>query len=371
LKKKVTYILSFIEKSLGFEWLVEKIDREKFELSFILLGSKDTAISSFLSRHQVPFVEIEYRSKRHFLQGLFSTISELRKFKPDIVHTHLFDGGRIGITAAWLLRIKTRIYTRHYSSYHHDYFPRAVMFDKYINSLSTVIVSISPVVTSVLIQREHVDPQKIVYIPHGFDFSYFVEKKEEADYLREKYSIREYPVIGVVSRYNELKGIHFIIEAFSRLLKNYPSAHLVLANAEGDYKAVLQNLLREKLPVGRYTEIQFEENNRALYAMFDLFIHVPIAADAEAFGQTYVEALAMKVPSVFTLSGIAHEFVKSDFNALVVGYKNADEIYEAMTRLLSDGALRERLSANGYKSVFPFTADRMVAQLERLYSSVT
>jgi glycosyltransferase involved in cell wall biosynthesis len=367
MKRNVTYILSFIEKSLGFEWIVERIDRDRINLSFVLLGKKGTPLSNFLQHQNIPFIEIEYKDKRDFPRGLFLTITALRKFESHVIHAHLFDAGRIGILAGWLLGLKTRIYTRHYSTYHHNYFPGAVVFDRLINLLSTKIVSISPIVTRVLTQREQVNPRKIAYVPHGFDFNYFVVNDEERTLVQKKYNINSTPVIGMISRYDELKGIQFVIDAVSKLRADFPNAHLVLANATGSFKAPLQKLLREKLPPGSFTEITFEENVRALYASFDVFVHVPIAADLEAFGQTYIEALAMRIPSVFTLSGIAHEFIRHDVNALVVDYKNADVIYHALVRLLKDKNLRHGLAARGYESVLSFTADKMVSQLQELY----
>ena len=64
-------------------------------------------------------------------------------------------------------------------------------------------------------------------------------------------------------------------------------------------------------------------------------MHVPIDSMSEAFGQTYIEALASRVPSIFTLSGIACEFAKDRVNCLVVPYKDSDSIQLALESIFS------------------------------------
>jgi hypothetical protein len=63
---------------------------------------------------------------------------------------------------------------------------------------------------------------------------------------------------------------------------------------------------------------------------------VPIDDTIEAFGQTYIEALISGVPSVFTLSGVASEFIENGKNALVVDYKNSEQISVAIDQILTN-----------------------------------
>ena len=51
-----------------------------------------------------------------------------------------------------------------------------------------------------------------------------------------------------------------------------------------------------------------------LLKIFDIFIHIPKLGDKEAFGQTYVEALLLKTPCIFSNTGVAKEFTNHEQN---------------------------------------------------------
>jgi glycosyltransferase involved in cell wall biosynthesis len=271
--------------------------------------------------------------------------------------------------AARLAGVKKRIYSRHHAAFHHEYFPAAIKYDRFVNFLSTDIVAISEVVKKVLLDYESVSPRKVHVIHHGFDLEAFrMVSEEKITAMRKKYLPESaYPVIGLISRYIEWKGVQYVIPAFAELLKVYPKAHLIIANARGYYGKEVSKLL-EKIPLGSYTEIPFEGDLFSLYKLFDVFVHVPVSYNTEAFGQTYVEALAAEIPSVFTLSGVAPEFIKDRVNAVVVDYKNSKAIYNAVIELLENEPLKNTLIRNGLKSVEPFSLDIFISKLEELYS---
>jgi glycosyltransferase involved in cell wall biosynthesis len=366
---KVTYVISNIDKALAFEWVIERLSTQKFELSFILLNPGKSVLEEVLIQKKILFTRITYQGKKDLLKAISGIRHFLKDNRTQVVHCHMFDANVAGLLAAKSLGIRKRIFTRHHATFHHEYFPRAVWYDRFINFLATDIVAISENVRSVLIEKEKVKPQKIKLIHHGFELSEFKNASaDKLNLLRGRYLSRtSYPVIGVISRYFELKGIQYIIPAFKELLKEYPEAHLLLANATGNYKAEIQALL-QSLPKKSYTEITFEPDLFSLYQLFDIFIHVPINPQIEAFGQTYVEALAAGVPSIFTLSGVATEFVEHGKNALVVPFEDSDAIYNSCMQILSDNHLKKTLVKEGEKCVQErFGIDIMIGNLENLY----
>jgi glycosyltransferase involved in cell wall biosynthesis len=367
-RTRVVYIISHIDKAIGFEWIAGSINAEKFELIFILLNDKPSTLAKRLQSRGIEVHEMPVGPKWKWPFLYLRLARKLRKLRPDVIHSHMYVADMIGQLAGKTVGVKKRIYTRHSSNESRKYH-RKSRIDRIVNSSCTHILAISENVKNILVKEENVDPSRIRLIHHGFDLPRFNVLKEDIDQLQRKYNPgNRRPVIGVVARYSHWKGIQHTIEAFTELLKDYPGALLILANAKkGDYKNEIAALL-SRLPEGSYHEIEFEENLFALYQLFDVYVHVPVDEELEAFGQTYVEALAAGIPSVFTLSGVAREFIKHERNALVVDYQNPGEIKNAVARLLTDKALCKQLGEAGWLDVQQFSLDKMIHKLEDFYA---
>ena len=368
-KLDICIIVSNVSYALPHNWFVQYINSSKFNVSYILLNKDATPLEDFLISKNIKTTRVKYTGKKDLFFSFFKVFYTLLLNRPKIIHCHLFDASIIGLLAGKILFIKKRIYTRHHSDYHHTYYPKAVRYDLFNNLLSTKIVAISNNVANILIHYEHVSPKKISIIEHGFDLNefYYVAPKRVIE-LKKKYNILEAsrPIIGVISRYMDLKGIQYIIPAFKETLKKHPNALLVLSNTNGTYKNEIQKLLIT-IPEENYIEIVFERDIAALYRLFSVFIHVPIDKKTEAFGQTYIEALASEIPCIFTLSGIAADFVVNDYNALVVDYKNSAEISISIEKILTDKILTQKLMQNGKKSILKFDYTSYIKKLEDLY----
>lgn len=369
MKPRVTYIISNVEKASEFEWAALEL-KDVLDLDFVFLNpSPKTHLSDYLKNLGIPVHFILYRGKKDLPLAFFKICGLLLKKRPQAVHTHLFDASLAGLTAAFLLRIRQRILTRHHSDFHHQYFKHAVKYDLWCNRMANRIIAVSKNVKNILVQLEHVDPAKITVIYHGLNFDDFVSSPERIAAIRKKYQLDAgSPVIGVVSRFTEWKGIQYIIPAFIELLKSHPQACLVLANANGDYEPKIMALLSAVSP-DQYRLIRFENDIASLFKSFDVFVHAPVDETSEAFGQIYIESLACKVPSVFTLSGIASEFIVDKRNALVVDHRNSQQIYAAITLLMQDAALRHALIEQANKDVRQFSFKTKFDELKKIYLS--
>jgi glycosyltransferase involved in cell wall biosynthesis len=370
-KIKVVYVISRIDYALAFDWVEKYLDKSKYELHFIFLNPSVPKLHLDFIERGVYSHYICFNAKVQYPKVAFKLMRLLMNIKPDVMHAHLIDACLVSLPVAYLLGIKKRVYTRHHSTYHFDYFPNAVKYDRLINFLATDIIAISANVYNVLVNREGAKKDKVKIIHHGFELNRFSDiNQANVDALKLKYNpIGKQPVVGVISRFTEWKGVQYIIPAFKKLLQDYPNALIILANAQGDMQDEINKQLSESLN-GSFVTIKFEKDLYSLYKLFDVFVHVPIDESSEAFGQTYVEALAAGVPSVFTKSGIAAEFIEDKYNALVVDFKNTDSIYEALKLLLANADLKHSLITNGRNSVFSmFDVTKMIQSLEDLYAS--
>ena len=364
---RVTYIVANVDRAVAFEWVADLLDKDRFELDFIILNPGPSALEDALARRGIPYERVIYRGYRDLPGALLRVIRRLRRTRPRTVHAHLLPSCMAGLTAAYLLRVTQRVYTRHHSTFHHDYSPRWVTVDRLIDRLATHVVAISENVDYVLRNMEGVPPGKTRLVHHGFRFADFDEvPPRNVEALRAKYDVgSSAPVIGVISRYIEWKGIEYIVEAARIVLSTYPNALFIFANAQGN--PTIGAMVRT-LPAQNYREIPFEPDLFALYRLFDVYVHVPVDPRIEAFGQTYVEALIAGVPSVFTLSGVATEFIQDGRNALVSPHRAPARTAEGILRILADDDLARRLSQAGRKDVESrFRAEQMVEALSAIY----
>jgi glycosyltransferase involved in cell wall biosynthesis len=368
--KRLVYVISHVEKSLPFEWVVSRLARE-YHLTVILLNPSTSAFESFLSTNGIPVRRITYRSKTDFPLAFLRLFFFFLKTRPNIIHAHLLDAQLVGLSAAWLAGVRKRIYTRHTSTFHHQYHPKGVRYDRISNRLATQIVSVSQATDHTLLELEQMTPAKIFRIPHGFELELFADVADErVQALSARWSIQpHYPTVGVVARLIEWKGVESIVRAFAEFQRLCPESQLILCNASGPQETTIRRLLVE-LSVKNVRLIPFEEDAPALYRFFDILVHTPVDPWCEAFGQVYIEAMASGVPMVVTRSGIAAELVSDHVNALVVPFRDAAVITKALEELWKDEELRKKLASNARQDVVSrFGIEPMISALKRLYDA--
>lgn len=358
--KKVTWIISDINKSHQFEGLLTLL-KEHVELSFVLINMRATPMDRFIMDLGCPSVHLRVTTRFYFLSTFFRCVRFLKANEPDVVHCHLQKAGLIGLLAARVSGINKRIYTRHHSTFHHQYARKGVWLDRVQNLLATDIVAISRVVEGVLCQLEGVSKDKVHVIHHGFRYP-------EKEIVPQK-EIGSAPVIGVISRAIEWKGIQYVLPAFQQLLEDYPSAVLVVCGVKGPFREQVDRMLR-LIPAENIREIAFSEQIEEVYQMMDIYVHVPVNSQIEAFGQTYVEALAAGKPCVFTKSGIANEFIEDGKNALVVPYRDSKAIEQAIRVLLANSKQAHSMALKGQEVVRRlFRVQDQVLKLHELYEA--
>ena len=173
-----------------------------------------------------------------------------------------------------------------------------------------------------------------------------------ADGLRARLGIpADAPLILYVGRIAAGKGIDHLLEA----AKQIPAAHVVLSGPDDRHGVTTQAPRVHTLPMT-------DEPPRDLYPQADVFV---LASAGESFGMVAAEAAAAGTPVVVSdRCGVAGFF--EDGEALVVPYDRA-AVVEAIRRVLSDDALRERLARGGVEAARRTSWDRVTDLQEEIY----
>ena len=150
----------------------------------------------------------------------------------------------------------------------------------------------------------------------------------------------------------------------------YTLTQFLLANARGPYKNQINKYLK-LLPENSYRLVDFETNINSFYQLFNIFVHVPIDADCEAFGQVYIESLALKIPSIFTKSGVGSEFLEHKKNCYIANFKDSISILDGLIYFTTvNQEIKNKILNTGYNSVCEkFSINRMLNNLNILYFS--
>jgi glycosyltransferase involved in cell wall biosynthesis len=368
---RIVYVVWYEGRLPLLESVAHGTDRTRFDLSFILMNCAAPPLAPLLDSLGIPWIHIPFRRRAHIPRAMLLIWRHCREVKPQIVHTHFMNACLAGLTAAAVARVPIRIHTRHHAGplTWKQRPPWQELYDFYNNAMSTTIIAPSDVVRDALTKRNRVRPDKVAVLHHGFDLDADHVSDDRVRSLRERHGIGDaHPIIGVVSRYEETKGIQYIVPAVERLLETYPNALLLLAPARGTYQAQLAPIIA-RIPPRNRREIAFEDDVFALYKLFDVFVHAPTGVAMEGFGQVYIEAMAAGVPSVITRAGIADEMTRDRDNAVVVPYRDADAIYRGLRDVLEDDELRETIMRNGRRDARAFTARAMIEGLEAIYES--
>ena len=367
---KVVYIISVMHRSVFFEHTADRLRNAGIDMTFIMIDGGQTPLSDMLIANGFKVYFVEAERLLFSWKAIGDCVRILKDESPQLVHCHFGKANFIGLISAFISRVPIRVYTRHQGQLLTPT-KKELMLDHLQNKLATHIIAITEVTKQLLIW-EGVKEEKIKIVHHGFDIEQMMNfDSAAASKIKAKYNPEgKYPVVGVIARWLEWKGIHYVISAFKELLKEYPNAKLCLFNItlNSDYSNEISRMLSE-LPAGSYEAVEFEDDIYNLYRLFDMYVHVPVNPYCEAFGQIYIEALASGVPSIFTLSGIAREFISED-NAFIVDFKNSDQIFEKMNEILSKQKDMDQLLKNGQEVVKRmFTVDVYMSNLLAAYRS--
>lgn len=148
--------------------------------------------------------------------------------------------------------------------------------------------------------------------------------------------------IGCVSRIDKLKGTHVLLQAFGRLAARYPSVDLVLAG-DGPEMGRLRSAVKSMDLAGRVTLTgQFSGDVAELVSSFDIYAFPSLW---EGLPYAVLEAMRAGCAIVSTDVGGIPEAVVEGESGLLVDAGSADELAEALARLVADPALRRRLGA--------------------------
>jgi len=325
---RILAVLSDVDFSPQLIAILQNLRDCGADLRVVIIGNTELQVAKQIALLGWDLKHITKRGKFGSLLNLFLLAVEIVKFRPKTLFASGQFAAGIGMLSARLLNVPNRVFIRHHSSYHHKFKMKfGIMVDRMSNRLATAIVAVSKVVKDILIRDEAVNPDKVSVIYNGIDLVNF-RREAILSEPRSTHTISNSRLlnIGVISRLTEWKGVEYTAAAFVRLQRDFPDSRLHIVGAFGDSYSDVKNIL-SKVASEKYTLEESNSNIPLFLQEIDVFVHVPVGIDDEAFGIVYIEALASGVTCIFTQSGVLNELETPDRYAHVVKFRNSEEIY--------------------------------------------
>lgn len=213
---------------------------------------------------------------------------------------------------------------------------------------SASLLAVSSATGRDLLECYRLPAAKVRVVPSGVDPEFFeLPTKRQVDAAR--------PYLLCVSTLHPHKNLDRLLEAFAQFHRLRPEFRLVIAGLRGFYTRELERL-REELALADAVEFTGWVPHAALlelYAGASAFIY---PSRFEGFGLPVLEALAAGLPVACSDIGPLAEVAATA--ALRFDPLDTGAMLDAMLRVASDEALRERLSRDGpmRAGLFPWSA---------------
>ena len=342
---------------------IKNMEGTEFETTVVI--PRKSALAHELSSLPCSVIEADNCADTSFSgRSFIEDYTIIKKWRPDIVHSHGSLSSRIAATA---LGVPTRIFTRH------CVFPLDPMMQ---NPLTKRVVGIANGMfsTSILAVAESArqnlidmgcDQSRITTVINGVEPLRIIDDVEK-EYLRKKYNLTNKSfVISIFARLEEYKGHRTLLEAIKICKKYYPCFRFFIVG-EGSQKNPLIALSKAMKIDDTVCFLGFCNDVAPIFNITD--INVNCSYGTETSSLAISEGMSLGIPCIASDYGGNSHMVKNAVNGLLFPAKNAEALANAIIRLYRDKELYKRCSLGALQRYNnEFTARAMTEKMMELY----
>ena len=342
-------------------------------------------VSGQVSRYEgdMAYLADYYQIRPHYLSRLQRQISPLadlatfwqllqiiRRYQPDIVHTHKSKAGALGRLAAILLGVPIIIHTFHGHVFH-SYFSVLksrvfIAVERFLARFTDRIVVLSERQYQEISVDYHIAPQSKLKIVHlGFDFTRLAHWPKQIGRLRRRYHLpADAPLIGIIGRLTPVKNQALFLNAAAEVRRHCPNARFLLIG-DGELKSQLQYQAQQLGLSDRVLFTGWIEDPGEIYADLDIVV---LTSHNEGTPVTLIEAMYCGRPVVATDVGGVADVVSDGENGVLIADNDSAALVRALVALVNDDQRRQQLANKANAAVAEkFSRERLVAEITALY----
>jgi len=346
--------------------LARGMDKEKFKVMVCCLNDKGV-FAEELEKEGIEVIALNKKGKFD-VSVVFKLVNIMRKYKVDIVHTHLWGANLWGRLAAKLAGIKVIAATEHNVDVWKPWYYFEI--DRLLQHLTDKIIVVSEKVKEFYVKRG-ISEDKIEVVYNGISLSspslpsYHLPGGTEEN-VKVEFGIRpEDKVLAVIGRLVEQKGHRYLFEALHLLDGRYKLKVLVVG--DGPQREQLVSMARQ---LGMEDKVVFTGLRKDVNDILPAVDMLVMPSLREGLPMVLLEAMAAGVPVVATKVGGVPEIIEDGKNGLIVEPANVDMLKTAISEILDNDLLRKKIIDNGWKEVERFSLTNMLNDTQRVYEKI-
>jgi len=385
-------------------WLTEALRNQEFQ-SILITGTvspDEEDMSYFAAENGVSFVSIPEMMRELSLKDtitLWKVYRQLKREKPDIIHTHTAKAGTVGRVAGFFYRWLTwnsllgkprrvKFVHTYHGHFFHSYYGKLktkifLLIEKMLARFATdrIVVISEKQFEEIHEQFDVGRKEQFRVVPLGIDLQPFADWRAKRNLLRAEVGADDDEIlVGLVGRLTEVKN-HSLFLRVAKIYhgkSNAPKVKFIVIGgghlrSEIEKEAAMLGIKDSIILLGNRSDAD------VFYAGLDI---IALTSHNEGTPLSLIEAMANEKAVISTAVGGVVDLLgkieerKENFQlcerGVSVAPNDAEGFYAGLMRLIADAKLRETLGKRGIEFVeTQYGKERLIGDIANLYREVT
>lgn len=291
----------------------------------------------------IEIVALDLKSPKNTLVSYFKLRGLVKRFKPDVIHSHMFHANVLSRLLRLSAVVPKLICTAHSNN---EGGKLRMLVYRLTDGLADISTNVSQQAVDEFVAKGAVKVGRMVAIVNGIDINRFSFNDNARQVLHSQLSLKDKKMILAVGRLDTPKDYPNLLNAVALLVKKRRDFK-VFITGDGPLKEELLSLMNN-LGISEFVEfLGVRRDVSALMSATDLFV---LSSAWEGFGLVVAEAMACERVVVATDCGGVNEIVSS--NGFLVQPQNSIFLAETLNKTLKlndeernkiGGAARQRI----------------------------
>ena len=297
------------------------------------------------------------------LTALFAIVKEIRRFKPDVIHTHTAKAGVVGRIASILSGHRSvRVHTFHGHLLHGYFGPGktklVILIEKFLAIFTHQLLAVGKQVQDDLIAADIGNSNKFAVMPPGLQLAKVPSKND----ARIELGLDQNEIYcAFIGRITQIKRPDRFLDVVAKVKSNDVKVKFVVAGAGEQFQYCKERVTTENLPV---TFLGWREDIEVVLAAADFVI---LTSDNEGTPLSLIQAGMVGIPVVATNVGSTNEIIVDGQTGFLTDL-SVGELAAAVTKLAENSHSRTQMGAAGKEyTLARYGVERLVKDHQDLY----